>query len=165
MAVLRIIAEKLGEIIRNRLTVSGLIYFHRITDLRLTGSARHNIEILEAICGQGFLSKSRAAFVTTMWNRVNEKDKKRHDQLHTNLKSQPGLKKVKPFHKFHNDHDSAKEVMKCFADKKNPTRDDSDALQLEVEVTKFGPGASRVRKTAAGKIISSRMSRGLCTIL
>jgi flagellar biosynthesis GTPase FlhF len=50
--------------------LSGIIYLHRITDVRMGGSATKNIQLLREICGNQFLS--RVTLVTTMWDSVNQ---------------------------------------------------------------------------------------------
>jgi len=48
--------------------LTGILYLHRITDVRMTSSAAKNIQLLQALCGDEFLSK--VTFVTTMWDDV-----------------------------------------------------------------------------------------------
>lgn len=52
------------------LPVSGILYFHNITERRMTGSARLNLRLLQALSGNEFFP--RVAFVSTMWDRVPE---------------------------------------------------------------------------------------------
>jgi hypothetical protein len=163
LAVLKKIAEKLAEINDRQLTVSCAIYFHRITDFRLTGSTRSNIKVFECICGPRFLSISRAAVVTTMWDRLDNNDRDRYDSLHTRLVQRLShLTGSDLFFKFFNDSNSAKLVLDRFAaiSKKKL----GIALGLQVEV-KSGSSASRVRNTVAGKVIVSQMNSRMCTIL
>ncbi|CAN8095128.1 unnamed protein product [Discula destructiva] len=46
--------------------IAGVIYLHRITDTRLTGSSRLNLEILKAMCGERFYRN--IVICTTMWD-------------------------------------------------------------------------------------------------
>lgn len=57
--------------IERRGHVSGVIYLHRITDKRMTGSARRNINILQELCGRAF--SPHIVLATSMWNNVSEK--------------------------------------------------------------------------------------------
>jgi hypothetical protein len=52
------------------ISLSGIIYLHRITDGRMGGSATKNIQLLQELCGDQFLS--RVTLVTTMWDRVQQ---------------------------------------------------------------------------------------------
>lgn len=49
----------------NNIYISGIIYLQRITDNRLGGSTRRNIELFKALCGSQAWSK--VCIVTTMW--------------------------------------------------------------------------------------------------
>jgi len=165
LAVLKTIAEKLAEITSGgRSTVSGVIYFHPITDLRLTGPARTQIQILEQICGESFYA--RTAVVTTMWNRINKEDVM-YDKLHENFgRKYPHLTRPNTFFKFLNDKDSAAAVLKrLLAVARSPVPGRPATLQLQSEVARMGTSAGSMRKTQAGKRIESDMDRGFCTIL
>ncbi|RYP67361.1 hypothetical protein DL769_005791 [Monosporascus sp. CRB-8-3] len=48
--------------------ISGVIYLHRITDKKLTGTSRLNLEILKALCGERFYT--HVVLSTTMWGRI-----------------------------------------------------------------------------------------------
>ncbi|KAJ3559608.1 hypothetical protein NP233_g11225 [Leucocoprinus birnbaumii] len=54
----------------SRRKVSGILYFHRITDNRLSGSVKENFGIFKELCGEDFCQ--RVILVTTMW--PNEED-------------------------------------------------------------------------------------------
>lgn len=50
----------------------GVIYMQRITDTRMSGSARKSLEILDAICGERAMAN--VTFVTTMWNKLTPEE-------------------------------------------------------------------------------------------
>ncbi|KAI7782509.1 hypothetical protein LA080_013144 [Diaporthe eres] len=56
----------LKEIVGYASSVCGIIYVHPITETRLTGCSRFNIEVLKAMCGEEFYH--RVIICTTMWN-------------------------------------------------------------------------------------------------
>ncbi|KAJ3561874.1 hypothetical protein NP233_g9929 [Leucocoprinus birnbaumii] len=60
-------------------TVSGILYLHRITDIRMTGSITKNFEMFQKLCGEDFYS--RVILVTTMWPSGNFEDKKMQEEL------------------------------------------------------------------------------------
>lgn len=159
LAVLKTIAEKLAET-TNTGPVSGVIYFHRITDLRLTGPASTHISILEHICGESFYP--RVAFVTSMWNRINQEDASYKTLEKGWWQLQQRYSRLGKFFEFDNGEESARTVLEYFSGKGATTR---PTLQLEMEVCKSGAKASSVRKTQAGKRIERDMDRGFCTIL
>jgi hypothetical protein len=53
-----------------RIYLSGIIYLHRITDVRMGGSATKNLQLIRELCGDHFLK--RVTLVTTMWNSLQE---------------------------------------------------------------------------------------------
>ncbi|KAH6895963.1 P-loop containing nucleoside triphosphate hydrolase protein [Thelonectria olida] len=70
-------SEILGEIARLLaaqyevgLELKGIIYAHRITDIRYAGSAVKTFEIFKRICGEDALSNVLLA--TTLWNKIDE---------------------------------------------------------------------------------------------
>ncbi|KAF9043948.1 hypothetical protein BJ165DRAFT_1611746 [Panaeolus papilionaceus] len=48
--------------------LSGILYFHRITDNRFSGTANKNLRMFGKLCGDGAASK--VTFVTTMWDKM-----------------------------------------------------------------------------------------------
>ncbi|KAL2867705.1 P-loop containing nucleoside triphosphate hydrolase protein [Aspergillus lucknowensis] len=66
--VLREIAGWLGDSYKNKILLHGIIYLHRITDIRMQGSAKKNLIMFRQLCGQDALKK--VILVTTMWDKV-----------------------------------------------------------------------------------------------
>lgn len=64
--ILKDIAFYLSSIYSKKVKLAGIIYLHRITDVRMTGSSYKNLRMLEKLCGDGAMSK--VVLVTTMWN-------------------------------------------------------------------------------------------------
>lgn len=57
---------------RNLPPVVGVIYMHRITDRRVTGSSRLNLDMLRAMCGPHYAPS--IVLVTTMWDTISAED-------------------------------------------------------------------------------------------
>jgi hypothetical protein len=53
------------------ITLSGILYLHRITDIRMSGSAMRNMDLLRVLCGDHFLD--HVTLVTTMWDSVHDR--------------------------------------------------------------------------------------------
>lgn len=53
---------------KNLPPIWAIVFTHAITENRVTGSSRLNLEIAKALCGEGFYS--RLAILTTMWNKM-----------------------------------------------------------------------------------------------
>ena len=49
-------------------SLTGIIYLHKISDNRMSGTARRNIAMLHDLCGEGFMPN--IVLATTMWDRV-----------------------------------------------------------------------------------------------
>ncbi|KAK3359515.1 hypothetical protein B0T25DRAFT_533187 [Lasiosphaeria hispida] len=147
--------EKLG------LSVSGAIFFHRITDGRFTGSARSSLDIFKQICGDGFAKQ--VAFVTSMWNKLSPAARDHHKGLNEELRQKyfhigPGPATAFPFG---NDEKGAKAVLKYFGAKGV----EGKQLLLAQEVKRSGTNLSSMRRTSAGRVIMQASKNTLCTIL
>jgi hypothetical protein len=75
--------EYLRKISRRGLRLSGIIYFHRINNNRMYGSAQKNLQLLTKICGDQFLR--HVHLCTTMWSHI---DKEVGDSREEQLKSE-----------------------------------------------------------------------------
>jgi hypothetical protein len=83
-----IILDEFMEFLRIKacegIELSGILYLHRITDVRMGGSARRNVRLLQELCGETFLP--RLTLVTTMWDIVNESvGARREEELRENF--------------------------------------------------------------------------------
>jgi hypothetical protein len=70
--ILKDIALCLSDIHSKGIALAGIIYLHRITDVRITGSAFINLQMLEKLAGEDALS--RVVVATTMWNRLDRSE-------------------------------------------------------------------------------------------
>lgn len=81
------LAYWLGVADDRKFQLSGVIFLHRITDIRFHSSTRRALEIFKALCGQDAFCGMVVA--TTMWNRVAtgeiQKAEDRQAQLKTKL--------------------------------------------------------------------------------
>ena len=65
-AIFQEIAFFLGQAYTHRATLGGIIYLHRITDNRMSGSAMRSLTLLKKMCGHE--AAKYATLVTTMWD-------------------------------------------------------------------------------------------------
>lgn len=78
--VLREIAGWLNDSYKNRVLLHGIIYFHRIADVRMPGSAKKNLLMFKKLCGEDALKK--VVLATTMWDKVPQRQaEEREKQL------------------------------------------------------------------------------------
>lgn len=66
--ILSTIASRLATLYRAHQPLLGIIFLHRITDVRLAGSAIKNFNILQRICGPQ--NYDRIVLATTMWSEA-----------------------------------------------------------------------------------------------
>ncbi|KPI38367.1 uncharacterized protein AB675_12015 [Cyphellophora attinorum] len=86
--VLRGIAAFLHSMHQRGVRLAGLLYLHRITDLRMTGSARKNLELLRSIVGPS--AYRHVTFVTTMWQLLTSPaEQELAEQRCSQLESEP----------------------------------------------------------------------------
>ncbi|VUC35472.1 unnamed protein product [Clonostachys rosea] len=76
--VLSEIAVWLGSSYKSKILLSGIIYLHRITDVRMQGSAKKNLLMFKQLCGQDALKQ--VILVTTMWDRVSREEGTRREE-------------------------------------------------------------------------------------
>ncbi|KAJ3578444.1 hypothetical protein NPX13_g2123 [Xylaria arbuscula] len=68
--ILREIAFILSKVFVHNYQVIGVLYLHRISDNRISGSTLRGFRMLEKICG--FATAPRIFLVSTMWNQLHE---------------------------------------------------------------------------------------------
>ena len=76
--VLQNIAHWLSMSFQNGIKLSGIIYLHRITDPRMTGSMRRNLLMFKKLCGEK--SFSSVVLATTRWSMVDEATGTAHEE-------------------------------------------------------------------------------------
>ena len=78
--ILREIADWLAQAYQFRVRLTGIIYLHRITDVRIGGSGMKNLRMFRKLCGERGLGS--VVLATTMWSLCPAADaRRREDQL------------------------------------------------------------------------------------
>lgn len=67
--ILKTIADFLKTSYKKGRLLSGILYFHRISDVRMTGAAMRNLNMFKWLCGKSFLRN--VVIVTNMWGDVS----------------------------------------------------------------------------------------------
>ena len=75
--ILATIADWAQQANHERKHLSGIIYFHRITDPRMEGS-NMNLRMFRELCGEK--NFSNVILCTTMWDKVGEEEGRRREQ-------------------------------------------------------------------------------------
>ncbi|PCH42102.1 nucleoside triphosphate hydrolase protein, partial [Wolfiporia cocos MD-104 SS10] len=76
--ILKDIADFLEQTYEGGRKLTGVIYMHRISDVRVGGIARENFRLFKKICGRGAMKN--VVIVTTMWDEVPEEVGARREQ-------------------------------------------------------------------------------------
>ncbi|KAH6889675.1 P-loop containing nucleoside triphosphate hydrolase protein [Thelonectria olida] len=83
--VLKEVAFYLSQIYRNNVQLAGIIYLHRITDNRVSGTALKNLNTFKKLCGDEAFG--HVILATSMWNdTLDEIGNKREQELMTTAK-------------------------------------------------------------------------------
>ncbi|KAF5351036.1 hypothetical protein D9756_008411 [Leucocoprinus leucothites] len=72
LEILKIIAKWFEQVYRRKLEISGILYLHRITDNRMGGTPRKNLELFKKVCGEDYFPLM--VLVTTMWSERSDED-------------------------------------------------------------------------------------------
>ncbi|KAK3361318.1 hypothetical protein B0T24DRAFT_119272 [Lasiosphaeria ovina] len=139
--------------------VTGALYFHRITDRRITGAGKLGLDIFKAMVGEGFYS--RIACVTTMWDTIKPEKREPFMKLSNELSNElvnfgggDGLVFDLKGHK-----GEIETVLNYFVARSRNRR----WLEFEREIGQLGSGG--YRRTVAGKEVVRKAKIGLCVIL
>ncbi|KLO86380.1 uncharacterized protein LW93_11155 [Fusarium fujikuroi] len=68
LEILKEISYITSTIYKHRMKLAGILYLHRISDNRVSGSAAKNFTLLQRICGPD--AASRVFLITTMWDQI-----------------------------------------------------------------------------------------------
>lgn len=70
--ILKRIATWMKDTYDDGYLLSGIIYLHRIIDVRMEGPSLKNLRMMKALCGENTLRN--VVLATTMWEKVNEEE-------------------------------------------------------------------------------------------
>ncbi|KAK5659405.1 hypothetical protein OQA88_606 [Cercophora sp. LCS_1] len=140
--VLRTIADELDRLRQEGRHLLGVLFLHRITDMRLTNSAIKNVTVLQKICGSD--NYDRVFLATTMWDVVSfskeasNSAQARQEELEEYWAELFGGRSAMQPHLF-NTRDSAWEIVKPLLDKPNRSLEiQVELLDRPLERTKVG---------------------------
>ncbi|KAG1740779.1 uncharacterized protein EDB91DRAFT_1281465 [Suillus paluster] len=76
--VFKEIAAWLKKTYKERVTLSGILFFHRITESRMRGTPLRNLSVFKELCGTNALEN--VILTTTMWDEVPEHIRSQREQ-------------------------------------------------------------------------------------
>ncbi|KAL4064648.1 P-loop containing nucleoside triphosphate hydrolase protein [Scleroderma citrinum] len=144
--VLEMISDWLVKTYRRKVLLSFILFFHRITDNRMSGTPLRNLQVFQKLCGHKAMS--RVILVTTMWDEIEvEIGQERLDELKGGY-WKPMIAKGSKTFEHRNDPSSALELLEMIVhDKGERTR---VALQREITDLKM-----KLPETGAGQELCS----------
>jgi GTP-binding protein EngB required for normal cell division len=78
--VLTVIADWLVKVYKGNVNLAVIVYMHKISDDRMTGSLLKNLKMFTSVCGQKAMP--HVVIVTTMWGKVDKAEgSKREEEL------------------------------------------------------------------------------------
>jgi len=130
-----------------QIQLTGLLYFHRISDNCMRGSPLKNLRLFEKLCGDDF---GRIVIVTTMWDEVEQEvGEARETQLKwENFKLL--IDRGSSIRRFYQDKKSAFDILAPFIDEVYGRR----ALLLQKEMNDLG---LKLNQTTAGRTLYSKL--------
>ncbi|KAM6490517.1 P-loop containing nucleoside triphosphate hydrolase protein [Amanita muscaria] len=110
--ILRLIAIYLSTAYENGKRLSGVIYFHRISDFRVGGISRRNFKMFRQLCGDDNLKN--VLIVTNMWGEVDPQiGLARENELSsTDIFFKPALERGAQFLRHDNTIESAYDIIR-----------------------------------------------------
>ncbi|KAL4073381.1 P-loop containing nucleoside triphosphate hydrolase protein [Scleroderma citrinum] len=148
--ILRTIAEWLERKYRGNIKLSGIIYTHRITDNRMSGSVSKNLDLFGRLCGNK--AAEHVLLVTTMWDRARDPNiaASRVAQLEGNF-WKPLIEAGARHRKFENTTESAWDIV---SDVVGGT--EAEAVLLQEELV---DAERKLNETTAGKALYTQFQR------
>ncbi|KAK6837939.1 hypothetical protein PG987_006220 [Apiospora arundinis] len=133
--VLRDIAAFMTKTYQSSVKLAGIIYLHRITDNRVSGSALRNLRMFKELCGQD--AYKHVILVTSMWNKLHEADKASGPERETQLVSDNGFwkdmyERGSVVKRYYADKTSADNIIDALLTARNS--DDNMTLQIQREL-------------------------------
>jgi energy-coupling factor transporter ATP-binding protein EcfA2 len=128
LEILRMLSDWVNQTYKNGILVSGLIYFHRISDAQMEGVSLRNWRAFEKFCGDHF---HNVVLATTMWGGVDPRlGDRRTEELQDSCGVMARGWTIRPFHR---DHTTAADLLLPILERTTPRQ----PLQLQREISHF----------------------------
>ncbi|KAF9038111.1 hypothetical protein BJ165DRAFT_422291 [Panaeolus papilionaceus] len=143
--ILEIIANWLESTYRRRILLTGLVYLHRITDIRHDVGIQNTMNVFQRLSGPNAFE--RVALVTTMWNDLRDKQigVEREEQLMNNHWRPMIIRKAMTGRFDSNNRETAVKVIRDIVERNTKTV----LLQLQEELV---DKKKSLPSTSAGKV-------------
>jgi hypothetical protein len=139
---------------KNKVKLDGIIYLHRISDNRMSGSPLKNLHMFGKLCGDGAIKN--VVLATTMWTKVKpdvgERRAKELEETYWREMLNMGSRMMR----FGDSLEAAWDMIDKIVD--TPDTDKDQALLLQEELVDLG---RRLSETEAGKTLYNRLQQAL----
>ncbi|KAI0082662.1 hypothetical protein K474DRAFT_1654788 [Panus rudis PR-1116 ss-1] len=148
--ILKRIASSLQTSYEQGFKLSGILYLYRISDVRMGGTSRRNLNMFRKLCGDETLKN--VLLVTTMWAHVEPaKGEERELELASNmLLFKPVLDNGAQMVRHYNTLESANDILRAIL------RNHPRPLRIQKELVEEGKG---IEETAAGEAVNEELAR------
>jgi len=135
LEILSTIADWLAKIYKKKVNLAAIVYLHKISDNRMTGSLLRNLRTFLSMCGRNAMPN--VVIATTMWGKVDAGEgAKREEELKRDF-----WKEIRT-ERFENTYESAWRIVGSMMQKNTGT-----TLLIQIEMV---DARTSVRKTKAG---------------
>ncbi|KAI8651694.1 G domain-containing protein [Fusarium keratoplasticum] len=155
-AVLGEISGWLSKTYTEQIYLSGILYFHRISDIRMQGTGKMNMWLLRKLCGRGAVNK--VVLTTTMWELVEESTaEQRLKELEETEEFWGYMKKNGAgVHRHYNNKESALNVLSRFVPQELNV--EPEVIKLAIQ-TELADDHKTLDQTGAGKMLNAEWAQ------
>ncbi|KAF8160036.1 P-loop containing nucleoside triphosphate hydrolase protein [Crassisporium funariophilum] len=146
--ILHMIANWLRDTYRDKILLSGIVYFHRISDNRMAGTPLKNLHMFQQLCGTNALENIILA--TTMWDDVDEETGNQREEELKKKYWRGMLKHNSTTARFTGTRESAFALLAPLineANSRNAVRLQNEMVQMKLQL----------QETSAGRALYSKM--------
>lgn len=149
--VLRDISTWLSELYTEEIFLSGILYLHRISDLRMQGSGVLSIALLMKLCGEDCFNK--VVLVTTMWEQIDETvGERRERELETTKEFWGSMMEHGSLMRRHyNNKQSALDIIGMFVPQDQDAKPETVKLAIQKELAEED---KVLAQTSAGQLLN-----------
>ena len=123
---------------KNEIRLSGLLFFHRISDNRMAGSPLKHLKMFHNLCGSEALKN--VVLVTTMWDQVDEDMGNNHENELTTKYWKSMIELGCHTSRFHNTAESAFDIVSQFQDARCTVLLQRELVDLHLELAETSAG-------------------------
>lgn len=149
--ILTELADWLNVAYQGKILLTGIIYLHRILDVRLGGAALKNLNMFKKLCGDKTLGS--VVLATTFWGQVSAEEGQRRE---SQMKARPDfwkgmIDKGSTVLRQDDGKESARRIVQYLIKRRQP-----QALQIQEDMVDKGLA---LNETAAGKELQAEIAR------